>query len=585
MDKTTNFARSVSTGSIVAGPAVRAAAARHLRDMEAAGSNNFGYRFVPGKAERAIKLFPTLFMLTKIVHERFVLLPWQAFIVGSIYGWVSKDDEGIRRFRRVYVETGKGSGKTPLGAAFLILNALQEPRAEVFSVAKTKEQASIAFDEARSMILANDRLKREFKIIGGSSPRRIIRKKDNSTIDKLSSENKQSGKSGPLTSLALIDEYHEHDTSDMLDFCVAGFKARRNPLCFIITNAGRGMQTPCYEERITAMRACESTHKDDLHLQEYLAYVCDLDEGDDITDPGVWPKTNPSLPSIPSKGYLERQISQAAVSPSKASLMERLAFCRWQDAESPWVTGAALDAVTIDELPEVKGKPCYLALDLSRTTDTTALAYVWDMGDYLACKVDVFAPGNRLPEMQRKYKAEYEFWAREGHLRAIAGATISFKDVTEIISDAVSKHNVVGMAYDTHKIEELKEWLQDTLPITDRQTGAGLWMVKHWQGFKRGALTNTRAKGKTLYMPNSIDTLQAELFAKRLKILRNPVVRFSILGSVVVEDGKKNPAYTKTKAQAPDDAIVSLTMACGFAIDCRKPKRADVGFITTRKKL
>ena len=42
----------------------------------------------------------------------FDLQPFQAFIVGSCFGWYLK---GWRRFRTAYVETGKGR-KTPLAA-------------------------------------------------------------------------------------------------------------------------------------------------------------------------------------------------------------------------------------------------------------------------------------------------------------------------------------------------------------------------------------------------------------------------------------------------------------------------------------
>ena len=42
----------------------------------------------------------------------FLLQPQQDFLVGSIFGWIGAD--GWRRFREAYIETGKGSGKTPL---------------------------------------------------------------------------------------------------------------------------------------------------------------------------------------------------------------------------------------------------------------------------------------------------------------------------------------------------------------------------------------------------------------------------------------------------------------------------------------
>ncbi len=73
-------------------------------------------------------------------HEgkSFNLLPWQCFIVGSIFGWKNSDD--YRRYRMAYVESGKGSGKSPLaaGIALYCLVADKEPRAEVYAAATKK---------------------------------------------------------------------------------------------------------------------------------------------------------------------------------------------------------------------------------------------------------------------------------------------------------------------------------------------------------------------------------------------------------------------------------------------------------------
>src|SRR4051794_21469603 len=42
---------------------------------------------------------------------RVVVLAWQQFIVGSLFGW--KGPDGLRRFPTAYIEVGKGNGKSP----------------------------------------------------------------------------------------------------------------------------------------------------------------------------------------------------------------------------------------------------------------------------------------------------------------------------------------------------------------------------------------------------------------------------------------------------------------------------------------
>src|SRR5262245_21737096 len=97
---------------IVAGPLVRQACARHLRDRETGAAR--GLIFDTAKADHALEFFPQYMRFADGLHagEPFVLELWQQFIIGSIFGWVDRD--GVRRFRTAYLEVGKGNGKTPM---------------------------------------------------------------------------------------------------------------------------------------------------------------------------------------------------------------------------------------------------------------------------------------------------------------------------------------------------------------------------------------------------------------------------------------------------------------------------------------
>ena len=113
-DPTTAYARKVTAGRIIAGHHVRAACKRHLDDLEHAPAR--GFFFDQEKAARAIGFFRDVLRLNGGEYEGkpYDLLDWQAFNVGSLFGWV--DAEGMRRFRMAYIETAKGSGKSPMAA-------------------------------------------------------------------------------------------------------------------------------------------------------------------------------------------------------------------------------------------------------------------------------------------------------------------------------------------------------------------------------------------------------------------------------------------------------------------------------------
>jgi phage terminase large subunit-like protein len=113
-DHVTRWAKEVVSGEFLAGPDIRNACKRHLKDLET--GHERGLYFDLEAANRAISFFPKVLRLSGGDHEGkpFQLLDWQAFIVGSLFGWKAEDH--TRRFRMCYVESGKGSGKSPLAA-------------------------------------------------------------------------------------------------------------------------------------------------------------------------------------------------------------------------------------------------------------------------------------------------------------------------------------------------------------------------------------------------------------------------------------------------------------------------------------
>ena len=119
ISRVTQYAQDVIEGKIVTGKAVRAACQRHLNDL-----NRSDLIFDEDACNKAIGFFEVVLRLNGGEHEGrpFILLGWQAFIIGSLFGW--KTEDGYRRFRVAFIETAKGSGKTPLAAgvgAFRVL--------------------------------------------------------------------------------------------------------------------------------------------------------------------------------------------------------------------------------------------------------------------------------------------------------------------------------------------------------------------------------------------------------------------------------------------------------------------------------
>lgn len=109
VDPATQYARDVDSGKEIAGPDIRNSCKRHLKDLESCHAR--GLVWDVAAAQRAIDFFAKVLKLNGGEHEGkpFYLLPWQCFIVGSIFGWKNSDD--YRRYRMAYVESGRATIK------------------------------------------------------------------------------------------------------------------------------------------------------------------------------------------------------------------------------------------------------------------------------------------------------------------------------------------------------------------------------------------------------------------------------------------------------------------------------------------
>lgn len=83
LDPVTQYARDVDSGKALAGPDIRNACARHLKDLKEA--ENRGLIWDTDAVKRVIDFFAKVLKLNGGEHEGqpFILLPWQCFVIGS----------------------------------------------------------------------------------------------------------------------------------------------------------------------------------------------------------------------------------------------------------------------------------------------------------------------------------------------------------------------------------------------------------------------------------------------------------------------------------------------------------------------
>jgi phage terminase large subunit-like protein len=553
-DPVTEYAREAVAGMRIAGPHVRAQCARHLADLEHGAARGLVWDLAA--ALKAIGFYENVLKLNGGDFEGlpFKLLPWQKFVVGSIFGW--KTDDGYRRFRVAYVETAKGSGKSPLAAGVGMkgLVADGEPRAEIYAAATKKDQAMILFRDAVAMHdQSPELLKRLTKSGTGEKAWNLAYLQTGSFFRPISSDD---GQSGPRPHVALVDEFHEHKTATVLEMMRAGTKSRRQALIFIITNSGASRKTPCWNYHEYAARVAAGELLDD----SFFPYVCALDDGDDpFESEECWPKANPSLQdaNLPGYKYIREQVTQARGMPSKESIVRRLNFCQWTDAESPWISHEIWKGAQLEyDVEQLRGRRAVAALDLSSTTDLTGLVFLVEpVAPAEPWKLVPFAwlPDADLERRAQQDLVPYVEWVAEGLLHTTPGRAISKRIILQKLSAMCDFFEIVACGYDRWRIEDLQQLAADdgiSLPP----------MEAFGQGYKD--------------MSPAIETFETMLLNGEIAHNGHKVLTMCAGNAVTDQDGAGNRKLDKEKATGRIDLIVAAVMAAGLVTRAAQPTKS-----------
>jgi phage terminase large subunit-like protein len=437
-DPAAPYVSGVLDGTIVAGPLVRLACERHQRDL--VDGPGRGLRWDAVAAARPIRFIESVLKLPDS-GRAFTLHAWQRFIVASLYGWLTA--EGTRRFRSAFIEAAKGAGKTPLVAALMLYAFLEdgEPAAECYSAAPSRDQSMIAFRDAARMVQASPALRKSVEVLEQA----LFHRASGSVVRPLSAEARTLD--GRRVHFGALDELQEHGDRNVIDKVRASTKARTQPLIVEITNSGWDRESVCWQHHELTREILEGLRAND----EWFGYVCGLDAGDDWQDPTVWPKANPSLPTLPGVRYLREQITEAAAMPARQSIVRRLNLCEWVESSSIWLDMAAVRecAAPALDVAAFARQPVVLGVDIGATDSMTVVALLHRAGDDTTrVLVHGFLPEARLGELIARDKIPYDVWVRAGWVELTPGSIVQMDRVRTYVRELARQVTITAVAYD-----------------------------------------------------------------------------------------------------------------------------------------
>jgi phage terminase large subunit-like protein len=536
-DPVTAYARDVVAGRRIAGKLVRKACQRHLGDL--ANGPARGLRWDPNAARYGIAFFGFLrHTKGEAAGKRIRLEPWEDFVIGSVYGW--KRADGLRRFRTAYLEIPKKNGKSLLcsGVSLYGLLADNEPGAEVYATAKKKDQARIVFGEARKMVLASPELRRKVSVFKLN----LSVDHTGSKFEPLSSDEKSADGLNP--SVVIVDELHRQKSAALRNLMDSGTISRRQPLIWIITTAGDTDPTSAYAiENDYATKVIEGTVADD----SYFAMIATIDDPEKWDEPGEWAKANLNLGVSVKLDDLARLAAAAKVSPTKKSDFLRYHLnVRTADATKAidmdvWAANAGEPI----DLAALKGRRCFLALDLSGSQDITATVKLFppvaDAERWILVP-RFWTPEDTLDKRAERDRAPYRMWKEQGWLETCPGNIIDHDPVKASILEDRDAYQIEAMPYDP--------WMATQLAIALIEEGVPA--VEFIQGLRSYALPTK--------------TFLDYLADKRFRHGGNPVLTWMASNLMVTKDKNENMMPHKAKSTGRIDGMSCAIMALGLAI-------------------
>jgi phage terminase large subunit-like protein len=404
--------------------------------------------FSEAHAQRAVRFFEMLRHTDgQFYNQPFTLLPWQRQIIRDVYGTLKED--GTRQYKYVYLEIPKKNGKSELaaGAALYHLFADGERNGEIYGCAADKKQAKIVYKVAKDMIELVPALKKRARVT--DSQKIITDRVTGSVYEVLSAE--AFTKHGFKTSACIFDELHAQPNRDLWDVMTfeAG-AARRQPIWWVITTAGDDPDRVSigWEQHEYAMKILAGEIVDPTWYVVVYGY-----EGDDIYNEANWFQANPSLGTAKSLDSMREAAHTARLKPANERLFRWLDLNQWITTKlTTWLPLDLFDR-TIGEWNRADqlGKDCFLGLDLSSTTDLTALAVLFPpQGKQLEwrCFWHCWIPEDNMKERVDRDHVPYDKWVAAGHITATSGNMVDYTQVEKTILEIKKFYNVIEVPSD-----------------------------------------------------------------------------------------------------------------------------------------
>ena len=607
-DPATRYAIRVVQREVIAPDKVVKVYERHLDDLDRSNQPGSGIRW----DWRELARFATFCREHCMIPDRLQaeirmlkLLPAYLGMYGLFLGWKidnptgdpkidpQERKHGSARYRTLFLETPKSSGKTPVAAAFILyhLTGNLPPPARPGVKPEDPPVIFIGTDQMDQNIVIRGFMDRMIEGEYFGAERADVEYargeyfcETTSGVCLLrSAKGRGKGTSGFAPSLLVFDECQDWESMVLRDNLLMGIGKRIEARVIYLMNAGIRDVSQIWPERAKAARLANGVSSDD----SYLPMIYGVDSRDEpLESEESWPKAYPTLGiTVHRATVLERVRTAKRGSAHDRGNVLRLNFGVWARAVSEdWLDFSVIEKCFHRERPprdDWHTLPCVIGLDLSRSSDLTGFSIAWWLPDG---KVWIEADGYTCDRGigQVMVKAEdlpIREWIAEGTgglrlANTLRGESIDYLPIAQRVVDTAIEYNVQAVGIDSYGKERFydvlhtltQNYVKDTHHSVKHPVRiGGLVFIEHPNTKYRKPIFFAGRQKDVLYIHDTIERMGQRISDGTVGFLDTPALAWNF-GCVQVSRQGESMVMMKSNAMEVMAGRIDIVAACFYAL-------------------
>ena len=436
LDRALKYAKDVVEGKEVTTWEVTKQCSIFIQDYyERQRSNDFEFYFDVAELQIINDLLKLMNFATGFVAGEQVLEnidPYQAFLIANIFGWRFKANKPKFRYNDITLFIARKNAKTAVIAIIFILLMLTEQQySEFYSICLTRELAAEIKKIMAQIINASPLIKKYF-IISKSKTGQIKCSLTSSFFEPRVAE---AGKNNSIRPSAFVSDEHANFTENSnFTAMKSGQKNVINPLTFRTTTA-YAINASIMEEDLDYIR---KVYKDVVEDERMFALIYYAEKEHIWDDIGLY-QANPlrieenynTMREDRKKALVQDNLKEEFVTKTCNVFMQENTEEKYIQIEE-WRKGS------VDEV-NFSGMEVIVGVDLSISTDLTAISIMAKLGDKYLLHSKGFLPSETLDK--RREKIDYRLYERQGYCEIHEGFIINYSKIEEYIRNIEDKFN------------------------------------------------------------------------------------------------------------------------------------------------